>query len=83
MFHKVQSVGVLPDFVLDVRFVGGEAKRYDMKPLFAAWPMFGGLRDSPERFAEAVVGPGGYGVEWGDEWDVSADELFANGVAAD
>ena len=24
-----------------------------------------------------------YYVEWGDEWDVGADELFANGVATE
>lgn len=81
IFHKVQSVAALPDFVLEVRFAGGEEKRYDMKPVFAAWPMFAGLRKSPELFGEVAVGPGGYGVVWGDEWDVGADELFANGVA--
>ena len=80
VFHKVQSVAALPDFVLEVRFAGGAEKRYDMKPVFAAWPMFAGLRESPELFGEVAVGPGGYGVLWGDEWDVGADELFANGV---
>ena len=79
-FRKVLSVEALPDFVLDVRFAGGEEKCYDMKPVFAAWPMFKGLQKSPELFEEVAVGPGGYGVVWGDEWDVGADELFANGV---
>ena len=79
-FHKVQSVAALPDFVLAVRFSGEEEKRYDMKPVFAAWPMFEGLSQSPELFGEVAVGSGGYGVVWGDEWDVGADELFANGV---
>lgn len=83
VFHKVQSVAALPDFVLEVRFAGGEEKRYDMKPVFAAWPMFAGLRESPEVFGEVAVGPGGYGVVWGDEWDVGADELFANGVESE
>ena len=80
LFHKVVSVEALPDFVLGVRFAGGEEKCYDMKPVFAGWPMFEGLRKSPELFGEVAVGPGGYGVVWGDEWDVGADELFANGV---
>lgn len=83
LFHKVVAVEALPDFVLDVRFSGGEEKRYDMKPVFAAWPMFEGLRESPELFGEVAVGPGGYGVVWGDEWDVGADELFANGVESE
>ena len=82
VFHKVVSVEALPEFVLGVRFAGGEEKRYDMKPVFADWPMFEGLRKSPELFGEVVVGPGGYGVVWGDEWDVGADELFANGEGA-
>ena len=83
LFHKVVSVEALPDFVLGVRFAGGEEKRYDMKPVFAGWPMFEGLRKSPELFGEVAVGPGGYGVVWGDEWDVGADELFANGVGGE
>ena len=83
IFHKVISVEALPDFVLGVRFAGGVEKRYDMKPVFARWPMFDGLRASPELFREVAVGPGGYGVVWGDEWDVGADELFANGVEAE
>ena len=82
IFHKVLSVEALPDFVLEVRFAGGEEKLYDMKPVFAGWPMFAGLQASPELFREVAVGPGGYGVVWGDEWDVGADELFANGVEA-
>jgi hypothetical protein len=81
-FHKVLSVEALPDFVLGVRFSGGDEKRYDMKPVFAGWPMFAGLKASPELFGEVAVGPGGYGVTWGDEWDVGAEELFANGVEA-
>ena len=83
LFHKVVSVEARPDFVLGVRFAGGEEKRYDMKPVFAGWPLFEGLRKSPELFREVAVGPGGYGVVWGDEWDVGADELFANGVDAE
>ena len=80
-FHKAVSVEARPDFVLDVRFSGGEEKRYDMQPVFAAWPRFEELRESPAWFGKVAVGPGGYGVVWGDEWDVGADELFANGVA--
>ena len=56
--RKVLSVEALPDFVLGVRFSGGEEKRYDMKPVFAGWPMFAGLKASPELFANGVEAGG-------------------------
>ena len=34
----------------------GLAKRYDMKPVFAAWPMLAGWREAPELFGEAGGG---------------------------
>ena len=34
----------------------GLEKRYDMKPVFAAWPMLEGWREAPELFGEAGGG---------------------------
>ena len=34
----------------------GLEKRYDMKPVFAGWPQFAGLREAPELFGEAGGG---------------------------
>lgn len=79
MFHKVKSVTTLPDLRLSVQFCEGVTKIYDVAPLTDKWAMFAVLRDHPEIFGTVEVDVGGYGVIWGDDLDISCDELWANG----
>ena len=81
MFHKVKNVSALPDFKLSVQFAEGVTKIYDVAALFEKWPMFDVLKDNPAEFYMVEVDVGGYGVIWGDELDLSCDELWANGTA--
>ena len=83
MFHKVKSVNALPDFKLSVQFSEGVTKIYDVASLFDKWSMFAPLKESPEMFYTVEVDAGGYGVIWGDELDISCDELWANGKEID
>lgn len=82
MFHKVKAVSALPDFRLSVQFAEGVTKIYDVKPLIEKYKMFFDLKNY-EIFSSAEVDVGGYGVIWGDEIDISCDELFANGEKVD
>ncbi|MBE6771212.1 MAG: DUF2442 domain-containing protein [Ruminococcaceae bacterium] len=79
MFHKVKSVSALPEFKLSVQFSEGVTKIYDVSPLFDKWSMFAPLKDNPELFYTVEVDVGGYGIIWGDEADISCDELWENG----
>lgn len=83
MFHKVKNVAPLPDFKLSVQFCEGVTKIYDAAPLITKWDMFSVLNDRPEIFSTVEVDVGGYGIIWGDELDISCDELWANGVAVE
>lgn len=80
MFHKVKSVSPLTDFKLSVQFCEGITKIYDTKPLFEKIPAFLYLKDNPEEFTCVSVDVGGYGIIWGDELDLSCDELWEHGV---
>lgn len=80
MFHKVKNVFPLPDFKLSVQFSEGVTKLYDIKPLFDKLPVFKSLVDNPELFSCVSVDVGGYGIIWGDELDLSCDELWENGT---
>ena len=77
--HKVKSVLPLDDFILEVTFVEGGAKRYDVKPLFGKIPYFSDLKEN-DLFSKVVVSPGGYGIIWNDNVDLSCDELWENGI---
>ena len=79
MFHKIKSVGVLPDYLLCVHFAEGIIKIYDVKPIFEKWEPFKALADDPVLFSGVEVDAGGYGIVWNDDIDLSCDELFANG----
>ena len=76
MFHKVKNISPLSDFKLSVQFSEGITKLYDMKPLFDKIPAFNYLKDNPSEFGCVSVDVGGYGIIWGDELDLSCDELL-------
>ncbi len=80
MFHQINTVSPLPEYRLSVQFLEGVTKLYDVKPLFARLPVFGALLDNEETFYEVTVDVGGYGIIWGDELDLSCDELWENGI---
>lgn len=80
MFHKIKSVTPLPDYVLLVHFTDGTARQYDVKPLLESTETFRSLRAVPGLFDQAAADPGGYGVSWNDDLDLSCEELWANGV---
>lgn len=80
MFHKIKNVSPLQDYKLSVQFTEGETKIYDMKLLFEKLPMFKFFLEHPEEFFCVSVDVGGYGIIWNDEFDLSCDELWENGV---
>lgn len=80
MFHKIKNVSPMPDFKLNVQFCEGVTKQYDIKPLFEKLPVFRSLEGNPQEFFCVSVDVGGYGVIWGDELDLSCDELWEHGI---
>ena len=79
MFHKVKAVFALPDYKLSVQFVEGVTKIYDVSLLMTKWKPFKKLKSDSDLFYDVEVGPGGYGIVWNDDLDLSCDELFENG----
>ena len=79
MFHKVKAVQAMPNDCLKVQFVEGITKIYDVQPLFEKWPPFEALKKDRELFSKVKVAPGGYGVVWNEDLDLSCDELFEFG----
>jgi hypothetical protein len=80
VFNKVQSVAPLDNCCILVRFKNGEAWLYDVGKLIAGYDAFGVLSDVPELFALVKADPGGYGVSWNDDIDISCEELYFNGM---
>lgn len=75
---RVKSVVPLENKRLLVTFVNGVQKVYDCRQILEL-DRFRLLRQ--EAFFKAVrVDPGGYGISWDDEVDLSEYELWNNGI---
>jgi len=74
--HKVQAID---DTTLMIEFTNQEVKKYDIRHLLDI-PMFSPLQQ-PAFFKNFKVEPGGYGIVWNEEIDLSEYELWTNGVA--
>lgn len=80
-YPKVRSVAIRGDRRLLVTFDNGVRKLYDCAPLLETEP-FGPLREE-WLFRSVRADPGGYGISWSDELDLSESELWENGCAVE
>lgn len=80
MFHKIKFVAYVPDYKLSVQFAEGVTKIYDLNILMDKIDDFKIFKLNPFLMESAVVAPGGWGIIWNDELDLSSDELWDNGV---
>lgn len=80
MTHRIIQVETLEKYVIIAVFQNGVEKKYDMCQLFSAFPQFETLKKDSGLFEQVRVDVGGYGVSWNDELDLSAEEIWQNGV---
>ena len=73
---KIQSVQPLEDKRLSIRFANGTAKIYDCKQLLHLEPFK--VLQNESFFRSVKVDPGGYGISWNDDVDLSEYELWVN-----
>lgn len=79
MFHKIKSVRPISNCRLLVSFTEGTTKEYDVSLLFHKIKAFQSLTKVQGLFESVVVDPGGYGISWDDELDLSSEEIWVNG----
>ena len=74
---RIRSVEAMGSAELLARFEDGTEIVYDCRPILSL-PQFQLLVD-PAFFRAVRVDPGGYGVSWNDDLDLSEYELWTNG----
>jgi hypothetical protein len=77
---KIKAVKTTGESLLLVTFESGTEKIYDCSPLLSR-PQFH-LLARPAFFNAVHVDPGGYGISWSDDIDLSEYELWTNGKTA-
>ena len=73
---KIQSVQPLEGKQLLVKFANGVGKIYDCNQLLHLEPFK--VLQNEAFFRSVKVDPGGYGISWNDDVDLSEDELWVN-----
>ena len=77
----IKTVSVIGTLQLIIHFDNGEQRVYDCHPLISR-PKFH-LLETPAFFRAVRVDPGGYGISWNDDIDLSEYELWTNGKPID
>lgn len=80
MFHKIANVKPLVGKLLWVEFRDGSESVYNAEGLVSEYEPFRELLNDRAMFSSVKVDAGGYGVSWNDDLDLSAEELWNNGV---
>jgi hypothetical protein len=79
-YPKIVRAEAIGDRIIRVEFTNQDLKDYDISTLIEN-PMFAPLQQ-PEFFRNFQVEPGGYGLVWNDDIDISEYELWSKGKTA-
>lgn len=77
--ERIVSAKAIDDRTLIVKFTNHESRKYDISKLLEK-PMFSPLRN-PVFFRSFSIEPGGYGLVWNEDIDLSEYELWQNGIS--
>ncbi|MEH2381777.1 MAG: DUF2442 domain-containing protein [Nostoc sp.] len=78
-YPRIHQAKAIDDTILVIEFTNQEIKKYDVRHLLET-PMFAPLRQ-PTFFKNFKIEPGGYGIVWNSDIDISEYELWKNGVS--
>ncbi|MEG3939104.1 MULTISPECIES: DUF2442 domain-containing protein [unclassified Microcoleus] len=77
--ERIVSAKAIDDSTLIVKFTNSEIRKYDISKLLDN-VMFSDLRN-PGFFRNFRIEPGGYGLVWNEDIDLSEYELWQNGIS--
>lgn len=79
MFHKIKELRVDDDLNLYAIFLNGIEKVYNVRNIFPVYAPMKALEDL-SLFKKARLSPGGYAIEWNDDLDLDAEEIWECGT---
>ncbi|MFM7449223.1 MAG: DUF2442 domain-containing protein [Leptolyngbyaceae cyanobacterium] len=77
-YPRILRAKAIDDHTLMIEFTNQEVKQYDIRHLLEN-PMFAPLHQSA-FFRNFKIEPGGYGIVWNEDIDLSEYELWKNSV---
>ena len=80
MAHRVQSVSMIDQNILQAIFIGGEVIQYDLRKMLSILPQFQEIINNPSLASKVHADTGGYGVSWSDDLDLDSETIWEDGV---
>ncbi len=77
MFHKAIDLQFQDGTVIEVTFLNGEVKSYDMSNLFIKYPQLMALQNRDLFLSGKLMGS--YGIMWNEELDIETETIFEDG----
>lgn len=77
-YPRLEKIHMRDDYTVLLRYVNGEQRLYDMKPLLDEYP-FTLLNGSLSAFKQAKIE--GSAIAWSDDIDIAPEELYRNSVS--
>ena len=78
MFHKAINIEFKKGTTLELTFVDGDIKSYDVSALFTKYPQLKALKDRKLFLSGKLMGA--YGIYWNNELDVDVETIYEDGV---
>ncbi|MCQ2545282.1 MAG: helix-turn-helix domain-containing protein [Clostridia bacterium] len=76
MFHEAIKLKYNKGTEVEVTFLDGKVKTYDMRRLFKKYPQLSALKDR-NLFKSGRLDP--FGITWNDELDIDAETIYQEG----
>jgi hypothetical protein len=77
MRHRIVEAKARPDYVLELRFAGGETARLDLAPFIASGEVTEPFRRDPALFATSLrIDGNGAWLAWANDLEIDADALW-------
>lgn len=78
MFHKAINLKFKEGTSLELTFLSGEVKAYDLKALFEKYPQLESLNDRSLFLKGKLMGY--YGIIWNDDLDLEVETVYEEGI---
>lgn len=81
--QRIESFRLKDDLKVQAKFFSGIVKEFDVRTLFDEYPEYRILEADRSLWASAELFPQGSGIYFNDDLDLSAEEIWENGIIAD
>ena len=78
-FYRAAKVRFIKDTIVEITYQDGSVIEFDIREMYDRFPQFKELEEDQILFHSGHLDPGGFGIIWNDELDLSVSGLYQYG----